>query len=94
MGVGSVVAAGFLIFGLLNNHFGLMAVAVVVYLLGQTELAHVRAQARVRNGINGSMTGSPDHQPASRRWHAASPAWSGMKPAACGFSTRMAMSCG
>ena len=42
VGVGSVVAAGFLIFGLLNNHFGLMAVAVVVYLLGQTELAHVR----------------------------------------------------
>ena len=41
--VGSFVAAGFLIFGLMSGHFGLVAVAIVVYLLGQAELAQVRA---------------------------------------------------
>jgi Zn-dependent protease len=46
--VGSVVAAGFLVLGLVTGHLGLMAVAVVVYLLGQAELAQVRAQAAAR----------------------------------------------
>lgn len=70
VGVGSVVAAGFLIFGLLNNHFGLMAVAVVVYLLGQTELAHVRAQTRVREWnqrVNDWFGGSPAGAPPVAR---------------------------
>jgi Zn-dependent protease len=48
VGVGSVVAAGFLVLGLATGHFGLIAVAVVVFLLGQAELAQVRAQAAVR----------------------------------------------
>jgi hypothetical protein len=46
--VGSVIAAGFLVLGLVTGHLGLMAVAVVVYLLGQAELAQVRAQAAAR----------------------------------------------
>jgi len=48
VGVGTVVAAGFLVLGLATGHFGLVAVAVVVYLLGQAELAQVRAQAMSR----------------------------------------------
>jgi Zn-dependent protease len=48
VGVGSVVAAGFLFFGLLTGHLGLAAVAVMVFLLGQAELAQVRAQAARR----------------------------------------------
>ena len=48
VGVGSVVAAGFLVLGLAGGHFGLVAVAVVVFLLGQAELAQVRAQAASR----------------------------------------------
>jgi Zn-dependent protease len=48
VGVGSVVAAAFLIFGLYFGHFGLVAVAIVVWLLGQTELGAVRAQAAAR----------------------------------------------
>jgi hypothetical protein len=46
--VGSVIAAGFFVLGLATGHFGLIAVAVVVFLLGQAELAHVRAQAASR----------------------------------------------
>jgi Zn-dependent protease len=48
VGVGTVVAAGFLVLGLATGHFGLVAVAVVVYLLGQAELAQVRAQTASR----------------------------------------------
>jgi Peptidase family M50 len=48
VGVGSVVAAAFLLLGLFTGHFGLVAVAIVVYLLGQAELAQVRAQAAAR----------------------------------------------
>jgi Zn-dependent protease len=46
--VGSVIAAAFFVFGLYVGHFGLVAVAIVVYLLGQTELAAVRAEAAAR----------------------------------------------
>jgi len=48
VGVGTVVAGGFLILGLVSGHFGLVAVAIVVYLLGQAELAQVRGQATAR----------------------------------------------
>jgi len=48
VGVGMVVAAVFFLGGLYLGHFGLMAVAVVVYLLGQAELAAVRARAVAR----------------------------------------------
>ncbi len=48
VGVGSVVAAGFILIGLLTGHFGLIAVAVMVWLLGQAELASVRVRARGR----------------------------------------------
>lgn len=48
VGVGSFVAAGLFILGLTIPHFGLVAVAVVVFLLGQAELAAVRAQAAAR----------------------------------------------
>jgi Zn-dependent protease len=45
VGVGSVVAGGFVVAGLLIPHFGLLLVAVVVWLLGQAELTAVRAKA-------------------------------------------------
>ncbi|WP_439629817.1 site-2 protease family protein [Gemmata sp.] len=48
VGVGSVVAGVFILLGLLNGHFGLIAVAVMVWLLGQGELAAVRMRARAR----------------------------------------------
>jgi Zn-dependent protease len=48
VGVGSVVAGVFILLGLLNSHFGLIAVAVMVWLLGQGELAAVRMRARAR----------------------------------------------
>jgi Zn-dependent protease len=63
--VGSVVAAGFLVLGVAKGHFGLMAVAVVVFLLGQAELAQVRAQAAAREWNRrvdewfGSAAGAP-----------------------------------
>lgn len=46
--VGSFVAAGFLIVGLTLPQFGLVVLAVVVYLLGQAELAAVRVQSAAR----------------------------------------------
>jgi Zn-dependent protease len=48
VGVGTVVAAFFLIAGFYIPNYSLVAVAVVVYLLGQAELAQVRAQALSR----------------------------------------------
>lgn len=42
--VGSVVAGGFVVAGLAFGHFGLIGVAIVVWLLGQAELAGVRMQ--------------------------------------------------
>lgn len=48
VGVGSVVAGVLVITGLVLGHFGLVAVAVVVWLLGQAELAGVRARAAER----------------------------------------------
>ncbi|VTT99269.1 peptidase m50 : Peptidase M50 OS=Cyclobacterium marinum (strain ATCC 25205 / DSM 745) GN=Cycma_4554 PE=4 SV=1: Peptidase_M50 [Gemmataceae bacterium] len=48
VGVGSVVAGLFILVGLLNSHFGLIAVAVMVWLLGQGELAAVRMRARAQ----------------------------------------------
>ena len=66
VGVGSIVAAGFLMFGLVAGHFGLVAVAIVVFLLGQAELAQVRAQAaarefgeRVGDWFGGRTAGAP-----------------------------------
>ena len=66
VGVGSVVAAGFLIVGLFTGQIGLIAVAIVVYLLGQAELAHVRATAAARewgngfaNWLDGRSAGTP-----------------------------------
>jgi Zn-dependent protease len=46
--VGSVVAVGFAAFGLLIPNLALVAVAVVVFLLGQAELAAVRVQTAAR----------------------------------------------
>lgn len=46
--VGSVVALGFIAVGLYASHFGLILVAVMVWLLGQAELASVRMRARAR----------------------------------------------
>jgi Zn-dependent protease len=46
--VGSVVAVGFAAFGLLIPNLALVAVAVVVFLLGQAELAAVRVQTATR----------------------------------------------
>ena len=40
--VGTVVAGGLLVLGLVTLHLGLIAVAVVVWLLGQAELAGIR----------------------------------------------------
>ena len=48
VGVGSVVAGGLVLLGLLSGHLGLVAVAVMVWLLGQGELAAVRMRARAR----------------------------------------------
>src|SRR5262245_59863522 len=48
VGVGSLVAGAFVIFGLYAGHIGLVVVAVVVFLLGQAELAGVRARAAQR----------------------------------------------
>jgi Zn-dependent protease len=48
VGVGTVVAGGFVVLGFYTGHFGLVALAVVVWLLGQAELAGVRAQAAER----------------------------------------------
>jgi Zn-dependent protease len=44
-GVGAVMAGAFLVLGLILPHFGLVLLAVVVWLLGQAELAGVRARA-------------------------------------------------
>jgi len=44
VGVGTVVAGAFLVFGLLNQQPGLVVLAITVYLLGQAELAMVRAR--------------------------------------------------
>ncbi|MFO0823494.1 MAG: site-2 protease family protein [Gemmataceae bacterium] len=46
--VGSVVAGGLILAGLLLPHFGLILVAVMVWLLGQAELAGVRMHAGMR----------------------------------------------
>ncbi len=73
VGVGSVVAAGFLVAGFLIPNFMLMAAAVVVYLLGQAELAAVRAQAAAREWGN-----------RAREWFA--PAETGAAPVARGFT--------
>jgi Zn-dependent protease len=48
VGVGSFVAAGFVIAGMLIPNYSLVAVAIVVYLLGQAELAQVRFQTAAR----------------------------------------------
>jgi len=48
VGVGTVVALAFIGYGLYESHFGLIAVAVMVWLLGQAELAAVRFQAGAR----------------------------------------------
>ena len=48
VGVGSVVAGCMVIAGLLIPNYSFVAVAIVVYLLGQAELAQVRAQAAAR----------------------------------------------
>jgi len=45
VGVGSVVAIGFLVAAFLLPNFMLVPLAIMVYLLGQTELVAVRAQA-------------------------------------------------
>jgi Zn-dependent protease len=61
--VGSVIAAAFFVFGLYVGHFGLVAVAIVVYLLGQAELAAVRAEAAARQWgerMNGWFTPPAD----------------------------------
>ena len=49
VGVGTVVAVGFVVAGLTLPHFGLLLLAVVVWMLGQAELAGVRAQALARD---------------------------------------------
>jgi Zn-dependent protease len=46
--VGSMVAALFMVAGFYIPNYSLVAVAVVVYLLGQAELAQVRIQSRAR----------------------------------------------
>ena len=79
--------AGFLVAGFLIPNFMLMAVAVVVYLLGQAELAAVRAQ-RPREWGTGPASGSRRPRPAPRRSPAGSRSGVG-RPAACGCSTRM-----
>jgi Zn-dependent protease len=48
VGVGSVVAGLFVALGLYLGYFGLLLLAFVVYLLGQAELAAVRAKAATR----------------------------------------------
>lgn len=45
VGVGTLVAAAFVLGGLWLGHFGLIAVAIVVWFLGQAELAAVRMRA-------------------------------------------------
>jgi len=46
--VGSLVAVGGVVFGILAGQYTLVAVAIVVFLLGQAELAAVKAQAAAR----------------------------------------------
>jgi Zn-dependent protease len=46
--VGSVMAITFVVLGLYAGHFGLVLLAVVVWMLGQAELAGVRAHAAAR----------------------------------------------
>jgi len=46
--VGSLVAAGGVVFGILSQNYMLVPVAIVVFMLGQAELAAVRAQAAAR----------------------------------------------
>jgi Zn-dependent protease len=48
VGVGSVMAVAFVIFGVYVGNLGLVLLAAVVWLLGQGELAAVRAQAVAR----------------------------------------------
>jgi Zn-dependent protease len=48
VGVGTVVAIGFVALGFYSGNYGLVALAMVVWLLGQAELAGVRAQAAER----------------------------------------------
>jgi Zn-dependent protease len=67
VGVGTVVAGGFVVLGFYTGHFGLVALAVVVWLLGQAELAGVRAQAAERTvrewmWAEPSATGSPEER--------------------------------
>jgi Zn-dependent protease len=66
VGVGLVVAACMLIAGLLIPNYSFVAVAIVVYLLGQAELVQVRAQAiarqwnqRAGDWFGGRATGAP-----------------------------------
>ena len=48
VGVGSVVAGLFVVFGLYTGYFGLLLLAFVVYMLGHAELAAVQAKAAAR----------------------------------------------
>lgn len=56
--VSTVLAGVFLVAGVVFAKFGLIAVAVVVWMLGQAELAHVRAADRRR--VRGCFTLEPE----------------------------------
>jgi Zn-dependent protease len=66
VGVGTILSGVFLVVGLLRSEPGLMALAVVVYLLGQAELAMVRVREAGR-GLRERLSGffSPEEEPIS-----------------------------
>jgi hypothetical protein len=63
VGIGSLLAGAFVIVGLYLGHIGLIVVAVVVFLLGQAELAGVRMQAARREWEEWASGGGPPADP-------------------------------
>jgi Zn-dependent protease len=78
--VGTLVAAGFLVYGLIDRQPGLMVLAVAVYLLGQTELAMVRVK-EMRGSIHDRLSdffAPSDEEPVAEPYGPPSPGFSGL----------------
>ncbi len=80
VGVGTVIAGAFLFYGLLEAQYNFVFLAVVVYLLGQAELAMMRAReagAEFRDRIE-SFFAVPDDEFESASVRPPSPGFSGL----------------
>ena len=89
--VGSLMAVAFVVLGLYAGHFGLVLLAFVVWMLGQGELAGVRAQAAAQRCRAVRRVAEP-----SRGTPPVGSGFTGLggtRPAACGFSTRTGTWC-